>query len=128
MSLRDLPINLAKQFSPVCGDDILYDGYVPSSTLFEVTLIRVNFTCLILRHNVFHEGFVTFQQPGLSLSLKFTLQSVCVLRSLTGNGIRTGCLYLARLQTLFSIITSAWCTCVWQACLARETFTSIYLR
>ena len=66
------------KFSPVFGDDILHDGYVPSSALFEVILIRVNFTCLILRHCP--KGFETFQQSGLSL--QFPFQPVCALHSL----------------------------------------------
>ena len=44
------------KFSPVFGDDILHDGYVPSSALFKVILFRVNFTRLILRHSVFQKA------------------------------------------------------------------------
>ena len=43
----------------------------------------------------------------------------------TGNEISTGCLYLARLQTLFSMITSVLFPCVWRSSLTRE---DIYMR
>ena len=50
-------MNLAKQIrpktSPVCGDDILHDGYVTSSALFE--------KCLVLRNIVWYWGLTIFE-------------------------------------------------------------------